>query len=330
MEIVKIDDMHVHIRQGEALKSYLEDGAPYVKRIVAMPNATPAIDTVERLLDYKKQIADAKTNVESIPIFKLHDALDPAIVKDFKKAGAAAAKLYPVGATTNSEEGVGDVRKIKDILKALEEEDLVLSIHGELTTSFCLDREADYLQEILFVLENFPKLRVVMEHLSDRRSVDFVEEQAKKRRIAATITAHHMLLDLDDLLGNNLNPHHFCKPIVKTPADKKRLVQAAVSGNPRFFFGSDSAPHPVENKEKKGAAGVYSAPVAVPLLFEIFEKAGALNKLEAFASVFGADFYGLERNREKISLVKKPWVVDRLYSGCVPLWFGKTINWSLE
>ena len=331
MEIIKPDDFHIHIRQGKLLSSYLNDYAPYVKRIVPMPNTIPAIDTPTRLIAYQHEINNAKTSITPLMIFKLHDKLNPNFIKEFKTLQVIAAKLYPVGATTNATDGVSDVENITDILSELERNAIPLSIHAELMTSFSLNREFDFLTKIQFILKQFPKLKIIIEHLSDRRTVDFIEQYSKTHSIAGTITVHHLYLDLDDILGNSLIPHHFCKPIVKTPKDKQRLLKAAFSGNPCFFFGSDSAPHLVKDKEKNnGSAGIYTAPVAIPLLFDLFDKHHQLDKLEAFTSIFGANFYNLSLNKEKLTMIKQPWTPNKLYSQSMPFYYGKEIAWQKE
>ena len=328
IKILKPDDMHVHLRQGPELHGYAGDCVPYFKKILVMPNTDPAIQDAGALRAYQQRIQDAAPELQALMTFKLTPALSCDQVSALIKAGAVAGKLYPAGVTTGSEDGVGDVRTVFPHLEIMQQHDSVLSIHGEDPESFCLDRERNYLKQVQSIRDAFPKLRMVLEHLSDKASVDFVENGGDG--MAATISVHHLLLTLDDVIGGRVNPHHFCKPVAKFPADRDAVRRAAFSGNPKFFLGTDSAPHPKKQKESSaGCAGIYTSPVAVPLLTQIFDRAGVLNNLEGFCSRNGSRFYGLPLNRETIVLEKNEWTVPDIMHGVVPFYAGETISWSL-
>jgi dihydroorotase len=260
--------------------------------------------------------------------FRVMPTTTPAMVKDHKRVGATAGKLYPEGVTTNSEGGVKDLQSLYPVYKAMQEEGLVLCLHGEVPGVFSLDRETAFLETLRTLAKDFPKLKIVLEHATTADAIDTVVKLPAN--VAATITAHHLRITLDDVIGDKLNPHAFCKPIAKRPLDRDALVKAATSGNPKFFLGSDSAPHPVETKECAcGAAGVYTAPVLLPVLAETFEEAGHLDKLESFTSRFGAEFYGLPLNDQYIELQRESWTVENQYGGVVPFMAGHKFNWKL-
>jgi len=244
-------------------------------------------------------------------------------------AGALLGKIYPAGVTTNSEDGVKSWLDIKEALGAMSDLGLVLSIHCEKPDSFVLDREYDYHREFAAIAKEYPDLRMVFEHISDRRSIDFVSDFPD--RVAGTITAHHLLLTLDDVLGANMNPHTFCKPVVKGYKDREALRKAAFSGCSKFFFGSDSAPHPKAKKESGSAAGgIYSSPMAVPLMAQLFEENGQLDKFENFMSIYGPAFYGIKPAECSMTLVQKKSTIPGEIDGIVPLYAGKTVSWSLK
>ncbi|MBF0429719.1 MAG: dihydroorotase [Fibrobacteria bacterium] len=327
-ELRKPDDMHIHLRQGPNLKNYVEDCIPYFGKILVMPNTVPPISNAIILKKYKKQIQSFAPNMTPLMTFKLKASMGTEEIDILKKAGAVAGKLYPAGATTNSADGITDVKRIYALLEHMQAKDLVLSVHAEDPDAFCLDRESVYLEKIKDIADHFPKLKIIIEHLSCRQAVEYVQEAPEK--IAATISVHHLLLTLNDILGASFNPHHFCKPIAKTPEDRKAIMQAAFSGNPKFFLGTDSAPHLKASKETAaGQAGIYTAPVAIPLLISIFEKAGKLEMLENFTSQFGSAFYELEQNQATISFKREDWSVPELMHGVVPFFAGKKISWKL-
>lgn len=326
------DDFHIHLRQGEALRSYAREAAAVFGRAMVMPNTLPPIASAQDVSRYREEILSATEGQEFEPLmtFKLLSSIDPAEVIRMREAGAIAGKLYPRGATTNAEDGALKVDDLFPMIAAMEEAGVVLSIHGEDPDAFSLDREYAFLPAVERILSTFPKLRVVLEHISDARSVAFVREGPE--RLAATITVHHLYLCLDDVVGSFIMPHHFCKPIAKRPEDRGALVGAALSGHPRFFLGTDSAPHPVGAKEcAEGCAGVYTAPVAMPLLAVLFERHGGSAwsaLLEEFTSRFGAEFYQLPRGEGILELRQESWVVPERYGEVVPFRAGSELPWK--
>jgi dihydroorotase len=255
----------------------------------------------------------------------------PATIRDAAAAGVVAAKLYPEGVTTNSGDGVRDVLALGEVFAAMSDAGLVLCLHGESPDAFCLDREERFLAEVLPGLaRSFPDLRIVLEHVSTAAAVDWVRRH-DGGNVAATVTVHHLLLTLDDVVGGLLAPHHFCKPVAKRPDDRAAIVAAAVGGDPRFFLGTDSAPHPRAAKESAhGCAGVFTAPVALPLLATVFESQGALGALEGFCSAHGAAFYGLPPNPGTVRLVREAWDVPAEIDGIVPFRAGATLPWRVD
>ena len=327
--IRKPDDMHLHLRQGENMKIFAQAAAAVFARAVVMPNTVPPVNSSETLNSYKSEIQEAAPGFKPIMSFKLYRDMKTDEVFKLKEADAAVGKLYPAGATTNSEDGIRNWKDIKEALSAMEETGIVLSIHGEDPLSFSMDREKNYLPELFKIIENYPDLKVVFEHVSSKEGVKTVMEGGKN--LAATVTPHHLLFTLDDLLGGMLNPLLFCKPVVKTPADRDAVQEAVLSGNSRFFFGSDSAPHPEKAKfGKSGSAGSYNTHAALPLLTSFFEKSGHLDMLENFTSRFGADFYGLDLNKELLILEKTSYKVPEMSGGAVPLMAGNTLEWKVR
>lgn len=309
-----------------------------------MPNTLPPITDAESLIAYRKQILAAAKRVDDsfqpLMTFKIMpvNATDAeTLVSALKVAGAIAGKLYPQGVTTNSGDGVRNIGDLFPVFAAMEHYGLVFCVHGEDPDTFCLDREEAFLPKLESVVKAFPKLKIVLEHVSTKAAVDWVKSMPD--RVAATMTIHHLLFTLDDMLGGHLNPHLFCKPLIKTPRDRDALAAAALSGSPKFFFGSDSAPHTKVSKECDcGAAGVYSMTVSLPLLASFFENAGKLDVFENFVSKFGADFYGLPLNDQFVELSKENWKVPKVVhtgevgveGGVVPLAAGTEINWRIK
>lgn len=328
MHIRLPDDFHVHLRQGPAMAAYVSRTAAQFGRFLAMPNVVPPLVTGAGINDYRNALTAAvkASGYASIPllIFKLVPGMGRDAVLGCAAAGAIAGKYYPIGATTNAADGVIDPDSVSDELSAMEATGLVLSIHGEDPRSPALEREQAFLPVVDRLVARYPGLRIVLEHVSSMDALEAVK--AWPARVAATITAHHLSYTLDDLLGDRLDSGFYCKPLLKTARDRQALVEAAVSGSTRFFFGSDSAPH-VPAAKASGAAGSYSAPVAMSLLAAVFEEAGALGRLEGFCSDAGARFYGLDRNEGLLALVREPWTVPALLDGVAPLAAGRMMSW---
>lgn len=323
------DDFHVHLRQGHACGDFARDALKAgFRRVLVMPNTLPPVADARGVTSYKRQIEVAATGLEALMTFKLLPHLQKETLVEMKAAGAIAGKLYPEGVTTHSEDGFSKVEDAFGLFEAMEELGLVLCIHGEEPTAFSLDREKAFLPHLKAIRSRFPKLKIVLEHASTAAGLDAVREAGSQ--VAATITIHHMLYTLDFLLGGALNPHLFCKPLLKRPEDRKALQEAVLSGSPQFFYGSDSAPHTKENKEASlCSAGIYTMPVGLCLLADFFESHQSLDKMEAFTSRYGAEFYGLPLNAKTITLEKSPWTVSKLYHGVVPLKAGETLEWRL-
>jgi dihydroorotase len=340
LRITRPDDWHVHLRDGEALAHTAPAMARYFGRAIAMPNLVPPVTNTEQAIAYAARIDAAQAGCprrfQPLPVLYLTDSTSPAEIATAKASGAVfAAKLYPAGATTNSANGVTDLQHIHPVLEAMQEHDLPLLIHGEVTDSGIdvFDREKVFIDRHLqAIVLNFPALRVVFEHITTRDAAAFVREAPST--VAATITAHHLLYNRNHMLAGNIRPHFYCLPILKRNIHQEALIAAAVSGDPKFFLGTDSAPHARHKKETAcGCAGCYTAHAAIELYAEAFEAAGALDKLEAFASFHGADFYRLPRNTDTIVLRKQPWQVpEQLEFGgetLVPLRAGEHISWQV-
>ena len=322
------DDWHVHLRQGEALESYAQTHATGFGRVMAMPNTIPPLVTVEHLVEYRKHAESAASGLTVLPAFRLMPTTSAEDVAKLSQFGVPAGKYYPDGATTNSSGGLVHWRQIEEALAAMEEHDVVLSIHGENPSAPVLEREEAFLPVLAEIRQSFPKLRIILEHVSTAAGVHYVMED--QGPTAATITLHHLLFTLDDLLGGSLDAHLFCKPVVKTAADREALTQRILASDSRFFFGSDSAPHPVVKKQSgRAPAGSYSAPVLLPALAQWFEEHQALEKMQPFLCEFGAAFYGYEANTGRVILEKKNWEVPELVDGCVPLLAGTTLSWKV-
>jgi dihydroorotase len=339
IEITRPDDWHLHLRDGEVLASVLPATARCFARAIVMPNLKPPVTTVAAASAYRDRILGVLPEgmrFEPLMTLYLTDNTDPAEIRRAADSGFVhAVKYYPAGATTNSDSGVTDLKHAMPALEAMQDVDLPLLLHGEVTDSEIdiFDREAVFIERHLEpLMHDFPGLRMVLEHVTTRDAVDFVSSAPET--IAATITVHHLLLNRNAMFDGGLRPHHYCLPVIKREVHRQALVRAATSGNPKFFLGTDSAPHPVHAKQSDcGCAGIYSAPVAIELYAEVFEAAGALERLEAFASFHGPDFYRLPRNVDTIKLeravVPVPERVDLGGSAAVPLRAGGSLNWSL-
>ena len=337
--IARPDDWHLHLRDGDYLRAVLPDSARRFARAIVMPNLKPPVTTTEMALRYRERILSALPDgmkFEPLMTLYLTDGTTGDEIRRAKQSGVVhAVKYYPAGATTNSESGVTELSKREDALAAMEECGLPLLVHGEVTfpNVDIFDREKIFIDRVLIpVLQKFSRLRVVFEHITTREAVRFV--LASPPRVAATITAHHLLLNRNALFSGGIRPHHYCLPILKRDEDRQALIQVAVSGNPKFFLGTDSAPHARHTKEAEcGCAGMYTAHAGIELYAEIFGAANALDKLEGFASIFGPNFYGLPRNQDKITLVKEVWSVPRDLpfhkDTLVPFRAGGTVNWRM-
>ncbi len=337
--LTRPDDWHLHLRDGDALERTVADAAHQFQRAIIMPNLVPPVTTADMARDYRERILAARpagSRFEPLMVLYLTDQTTPEDIRRAKAAGVVAAKLYPAGATTNSASGVTDIDGLYPALEALQKEGMRFLAHGEVTDSDIdiFDRERVFLERTFArLVADFPELHTVLEHITTKDSVDFVE--AAGPRVGATITAHHLLYNRNHMLVGGIRPHYYCLPILKRNRHQEALVKAATSGNPKFFLGTDSAPHARAKKEAScGCAGCYTAYSALELYAEVFERAGALDKLEAFASHYGPDFYELPRNTDTITLVRHPWTLPtELPMGdttLTPLNAGETLNWQLK
>ena len=333
------DDMHLHLRDGAAMRAVLPFSAARFARALIMPNLKPAVATTEQALAYRRRILEALpagARFEPLMSLYLTDQTDPAEADRARASGCILGfKLYPAGATTHSDAGVTDIRHVEAVLDRMEKTGLVLQVHGEVTDPGVdvFEREAVFIERVLSPLAaRFPRLRIVFEHITTRAAVQFV--RSARAGIAATVTPQHLLLNRNALFAGGLRPHHYCLPVLKSEADRRALLEALASGSPRFFLGTDSAPHGRAAKEAAcGCAGIFSAHAALELYAEVFEALGALDRLEAFACGHGADFYGLPRNDGRIRLVRTPWQVPPSYpfadDALVPLRAGECIGWQV-
>lgn len=332
------DDWHIHLRDGTNLQTTVRDAARQFRRAIVMPNLTPPIVTAQQAMSYRKRILTAlpeNANFEPLMVLYLTDKTTAEEIREAKRAGVVACKLYPAGATTNSDSGVTDVQRLTPTLETMAECGLLLLVHGEVTHSDIdiFDREAVFIDTVLTPLrERIPELKIVLEHVTTGNAVDYV--LSNKTNLAATITAHHLLFNRNHLLAGGLRPHYYCLPVLKRQTHQSKLIAAATSGDRRFFLGTDSAPHTQSSKESAcGCAGCYTAHAALELYAEAFDRAGALDKLEAFASHFGPDYYGLPRNRQTVTLMKESWKIPKeLTYGeekLIPLMAGETLQWRL-
>ena len=333
------DDWHLHLRDGEALKAVLPDTARQFARAIVMPNLRPPVTTAEAALAYYqriKQALPAGSAFEPLMTLYLTDNTAAEEIVRARQSGVVhAVKLYPAGATTNSDSGVTSLSKCAAALAEMEKQGMPLLIHGEVTDGEVdvFDRERVFIERHLQpLLKDFPGLKVVFEHITTQDAAAFVA--AGPANLAATITAHHLLMNRNAMFTGGIRPHHYCLPVLKRETHRQALVKAATSGSAKFFLGTDSAPHPKSAKEAScGCAGMYTAHAAIELYAEAFEAAGALDKLEGFASHYGADFYGLPRNTGRVTLVKQPWTVPDVmaFAGdeLVPLRAGQTIAWKM-
>jgi len=339
LSLIKPDDWHLHLRDGEPMAAVVPYTARRFARAIVMPNLAPPVTDTAQAMAYRDRILAALPvgqGFEPLMTLYLTDHLPPREIARAAASGSIhGVKLYPAGATTNSARGVTRIERVYLVLEAMQRLDLPLLLHGEVTAGEVdiFDREKRFLDTVLTpLLRDFPALRIVLEHITTADAVQFV--RAAPPRLAATITAHHLLYNRNAILAGGILPHFYCLPILKREGHRRALVEAATSADPRFFLGTDSAPHPRAEKETAcGCAGIFSAHAALELYVEVFEQAGALDRLEGFASRFGADFYRLPYNRESIRLVRETWRVPDTYGFArdrlVPLRAGETIAWRL-
>ena len=339
LTLTRPDDWHVHLRDGAALRSVAAFTAARFGRAVVMPNLAPPVTTVGQALAYRQRVLEAlPPGSRFLPLMSLYltDGTPPDEVDRAHRSEAVCGfKYYPAGATTNAESGVTRLEGVYPVLERMQRLGTVLQVHGEVTDPDVdvFDREAVFIERKLEgIVRRFPELRVVLEHVTTEAGVRFVEAQGP--RVAATLTPQHLLLNRNAMLAGRIRPHLYCLPVLKRERDREALLAAATGGNPRFFLGTDSAPHPRHAKETDcGCAGVFSAHAGIELYAEAFEGAGALSRLEGFASHFGADFYGLPRNRDSITLRRQPWQVPAAYGfgdgEVVPLRAGASVAWQL-
>ena len=338
LTITRPDDWHLHLRDGEALAAVVKFSARQFGRAVVMPNLKPAVTTVESARRYRDRILGALpagAGFEPLMTLYLTDDTEPAEVDRAKASGfVCGVKYYPAGATTHSDAGVTSLARCHSVLARMEELDVVLQLHGEATGAGVdpYDREAVFIEnELARLVKRYPKLRIVLEHVTTAAGVKFV--RAQDDRVAATITPQHLLLNRGAMFEGGLRPHLYCLPLLKRERDREALVAAATGGDTRFFLGTDSAPHPRDGKESAcGCAGIFSAHAAIELYAQAFEQAGALARLEGFASHHGADFYGLPRNKGKVTLLHESWSVPKRYpfgsADLVPFFAGEKLSWK--
>jgi dihydroorotase len=337
LTLTRPDDWHVHLRDGDMLAAVLPDTARRFARAIVMPNLKPPVRSVADAAAYRERIMaalPAGLAFEPLMTLYLTDNTAPDEIRKAKASGFVhAVKYYPAGATTNSDSGVTDIRRVDAALEAMQEVDLPLLLHGEVTDPDIdvFDREAVFIDTILApLLQRLPRLRVVLEHITTRQAAEFVT--AAPANVAATITVHHLLYNRNAMFQGGIRPHYYCLPVLKRETHREALVAAATSGNPKFFLGTDSAPHQTSAKESAcGCAGVYTAHAAIELYAEAFEAAGALERLEPFASHFGPDFYGLPRNTDSVTLVKEHHTLPANHPGGItPLRANEQLAWRLR
>ncbi len=322
-------DMHLHLRDSVMLETVAPLTAYSFSGAIIMPNLVPPVDTLEAVVAYRERVMAAVPNDYFEPYMTL-------FYKNYNKKflenvadKITAIKLYPAGITTNSEGGVSsfNIEEMRETLETMSDMEIPLCVHGE-TDGFVMDREAEFMSVYELLATSFPKLKIIMEHITTKAAVDMLD---KYENLYATITVHHLLLTLDDVIGGMMQPHHFCKPIAKRPEDLDALLTVALSAHPKVMFGSDSAPHPQHAKEACGcAAGVFTAPIALQLLCEIFDQYGKLNNLQSFVSDNAQNIYGICPEFKEVTLEKRTFVVPETYGTVVPMYAGQAISWAIE
>jgi dihydroorotase len=326
------DDFHAHLRRGPAMGEYARRHALSFGRALAMPNTVPPIASGAELAAYRAEITAALGAPEGagfVPLmcFKLLPGMGADTVRSCAAAGAIAGKYYPAGSTTNSSDGLSCPAEAEEALAAMEEAGIALCVHAEDPSAPVLDREAAFIPVLESILSSYPRLKLIVEHVSSAALLGFV--LSAPERVAATVTAHHLLLTLDDLIGEGMDAHLYCKPVLKPCRDRDALRDAVLRGERKLFFGSDSAPHPRRAKESGSApAGIYSSPVAIPALAGLFESFGALGELESFLSIRGAAYYGLTPAAGRLELERREWTVPAEIDGVVPMLAGRSLAWT--
>lgn len=334
LTLIAPDDFHVHLRDGELLSGVCRYTSGTFRRALVMPNLSPPVRNGFDVASYRDRIMEAHRSEREpftpLMTFKVMPGMLANEVAAAVAAGAVAGKLYPEGVTTNSQDGVRSLEDVYPVFEELQRQGAVLSLHGETPGRFCMDREEAFLDSLQEILDSFPSLKVVLEHVTTAAAVRAVQNGPD--RLSATVTVHHLMTTLDDVVGGMLNPHLFCKPIPKRPSDMQALRDVVMLGHPRFFLGTDSAPHLVGTKEcASGCAGVFSAPCAMETLIELFEDQGVNETvLEGFTSRNGAQFYGLPVNQETVTYVRRPCTVPSSVVGVVPFRAGQELRWQRE
>jgi dihydroorotase len=339
LTITRPDDWHLHLRDGDILKSVAPFSAKQFQRAIVMPNLKPAVTTVKQAVDYLDRILEAVDGSDFEPLMTLYltdNTSAEEIIAARKSCFIKGVKLYPAGATTNSDQGVTDIRKCDAALEEMQRAGLPLLVHGEVTDGSVdvFDREKVFIERVMIpLMEHFPELKIVFEHITTADAVDFVLDAGPQ--IGATITVHHLMYNRNAMFEGGIRPHHYCLPVLKRETHRQALLRAASSGNPKFFLGTDSAPHARNQKESAcGCAGIFSAHAAIELYATVFDLIGALDRLEAFASFYGPDFYGLPRNSRSITLEKSDQTIPESYpmadQSVVPLMAGQTIPWKIR
>ena len=340
VSLIKPDDWHLHLREGDAMKSVVGMSAAQMGRAIIMPNLSSPVKNTIQAKAYREEILSAlpkSTGFNPLMVLYLTDRTTKEEIAEASVAQEVyAAKLYPAGATTNSENGVTNLNSIYPALESMQQENMPLLVHGEVTdfNIDIFDREAVFIDKVLSrLVKDFPELKIVLEHITTKNAVDFIKESDKN--IAATITPHHLLANRNHMLAGGIKPHYYCLPVLKRQCPHQdSLIEAATSGNSKFFLGTDSAPHDQHQKESAcGCAGIFNAHAAIELYAEAFDRSNSIEKLEGFASIFGPDFYDLSYNKEKITLEKTTWKVQDSYdfanTTVVPFFAGCNLSWRL-
>lgn len=338
--IIRPDDWHLHVRNDKTLRAIVPHTANVFGRAIIMPNLNPPVRTVKEALDYRDRILDAiprhSTFRPLMTLYLTENTTSNDIITAVENGNVVACKLYPSGATTNSSFGVKNINNCLDTLITMADLGMPLLVHGEVSDQIVdiFDREKVFLEQKLDPLrQKVPSLKIVLEHATTKEAVDYVKSNDN---MGCTITPQHLLFNRNAMFHGGIRPHHYCLPILKREKHRKALIDAAISGNPKFFLGTDSAPHSKGDKESEcGCAGVYSAHAALPLYTYVFEQANALDKLEGFASIYGPAFYGMTPNVDTVTLIKQPWIVPKEYdigdsNTVVPLWSGEELQWRVE